>query len=29
MVVRFRKQALKSLQKSDEDMSTEVREKLD
>ena len=29
MVVRFRKQALKSLQKSDEEMSTEVREKLD
>ena len=29
MVVRFRKQALKSLQKSDDEMSAEVREKLD
>jgi hypothetical protein len=29
MVVRFRKQALKSLQKSDGEMSAEVREKLD
>lgn len=29
MVVRFRKQALKSLQKSDGEMSAEIREKLD
>jgi mRNA interferase RelE/StbE len=29
MVVRFRKQALKSLQKSDGEISAEIREKLD